>query len=206
MRRASGLLLAAMACAAIAPLGCKGAEPVVVEETVEPQFRRLRLNDRKTGAIVRSWSVLIYPDGRQVKHGKDLRWYPSGARLSEAEYEDGEPAGLLKRWYPNGQLQSESTFDGMGELTPMRFWHENGSSKARGQAVLGRREGYWEHWYASGTPRERGGYIDGVRAGLWTLYHPDGSVQSVGLFEEGERVGSWRHFEPGERRERETDD
>jgi antitoxin component YwqK of YwqJK toxin-antitoxin module len=201
VKGAPGLLGLALLLGAATLAGCKSSEVETEIAAPEPELRRLRLVDRQTGALVRSWTVLAYPDGRQVKHGQDLRWYPSGSRLSEGAFEHGQPTGRLRRWHPNGQLQSESTFDPAGGLTPMTFWHVNGALAAQGQARAGRREGLWEHRYLGGALRERGGYIDGRRTGLWTLYHEDGSVKSIGRFEKDERVGAWQHFEPGERLE-----
>ena len=201
-RRSPGLLVALALCSATLFGGlssCRGghfARPP--EPEAEPEYRRLRKQDPKTGTVVRSWTVLVYADGHSVKHGKDERWYSNGARLSEASFRYGEPMGELKRWYANGQLRSESSYGPRGELTPMRFWHENGQLSAEGTARHGRREGYWRFWFTDGAPRERGGYVDGERSGLWTLYWEDGSVQSTGRFEAGERVGPWDHHEPGQ--------
>jgi len=197
--------LALVAAVALGSSACRGPEPQLELSAEEPELRPLTLKDHRSGAVIRRWSVLVYPDGRQLKHGKDRRWYPSGSRLSEEEFDHGEQVGELRRWYRNGRRQSEASFDPEGGLTPMSFWHENGQLAARGQGRRGRREGYWEHWYPGGDPRERGGYIDGTRSGLWILFYEDGSTRSIGRFQEGERVGPWRHFEPGERFEADSD-
>lgn len=167
----------------------------------EAEFRRLRTVDPGSGAVIHSWTVLVHPDGRVVKHGREERFFPDGARRSLQTWRDGEPVGDLLRWYESGSVRSVTTFDPGGALTPMRFWHEGGELAAEGPARRGVREGYWRFWYEDGAPRERGGYVDGRRSGLWSHYWPDGSVQATGRYEEDERVGPWRHFEPGEQRD-----
>lgn len=199
MRLVTSLARLAVLLSLLFPSACFGPKDYADLPVEEPRLERLTRKDRESGILLRSWTVLVYSDGRSVKHGPDRHWYPSGARLSEGSFDHGEPVGDLRRWYESGQLKSESNFDPAGALMPMRFWYENGQLSGSGLARRGHREGLWEFWYENGQAREQGGYIDGERSGRWIFYHSDGSLASRGTFDDGERVGSWQHFEPGER-------
>ena len=181
--------------------GCGGprfALPPGAGPADEAEFRRHRSVDPETGKLIHSWSVLVHPDGRVVKHGREQRFHPDGSLRSEATWRDGAIVGDLRRWYPGGQLRSVTPFDPGGRLGPMRFWHANGDLAAEGTARGGVREGYWRFWYEGGVLREQGGYVNGRRTGLWTQCWPDGSVRATGRYQEDERVGPWQHHEPGQ--------
>ena len=184
-------LLVAIGCGA-PPRPGRGPEP-------QPEYRRLERKDPGTGNVLQSWVLVVYPDGRAVKHGDERRWYANGARRSEASFRFGEPEGELVYWYETGRRRSEYHYDPEGGPTTMSFWHENGQLAGEGPARRGVRNGLWTFWHEDGKLRERGGYIAGAREGIWTLYYPDGTVRSRGSFAKGERSGPWDHYEPGER-------
>jgi len=193
----------ALAVCALLASAC-GA-PAAIHDTLPPppaevsEVRRITERDPRSGAILREWEVLTLYEGKTVQHGRDLRWYPDGAKLSEASFRHGEPTGSMRRWYANGQLKSECSFDPDGAITPMRFWHENGILAAEGGARSGHREGLWTFWYPSGSKREEGGFVDGERSGLWSIHHVDGSLKSRGHYDDGVRIGPWSHYEEGRR-------
>ncbi|MFT7486825.1 MAG: antitoxin component YwqK of YwqJK toxin-antitoxin module [Candidatus Paceibacteria bacterium] len=193
------ILLMSAACGSTPPRS--GIGPAVQPEVSaqDLDYRRLRQVDPETGTLVHSWSIVVYPDGHTLKQGKEQRWYPSGARLSEANFHEGELVGEFRRWHANGQLLASSTLDA-GRLCPMKFWHADGTLSAEGLSRQGTREGYWRFWYESGDLREEGGFVSGQRSGLWSLFHEDGSLEATGRFQDGQRVGPWQHFELGQRR------
>ncbi|MFT7668757.1 MAG: hypothetical protein ACI8X5_001456 [Planctomycetota bacterium] len=199
MARLANIAVFALLTAAPQFAGCQRQSFDYSLPEPEPEQHRCSVKDRETGLVTRSWSILAYADGRQLKHGEDRHWYPSGVRMSEGSFDHGDPSGRLRRWHENGQLKSDHTFSEDGSLSPMKFWYENGQLKALGNARHARREGFWEYWTSEGILRESGGYIDGSRSGMWTIYFEDGSVKSVGRYGEGDRIGTWQHFLLGER-------
>ena len=66
--------------------GCRSSRQYVPPVREEPELRRLTIKDNQTGQLLRAWTVMIFPDGRQQKHGPDKHWYPNGARLSEGRF------------------------------------------------------------------------------------------------------------------------
>ncbi|HIG11051.1 MAG: hypothetical protein ABGY71_00670 [bacterium] len=180
--------------AAIFLVACESAPPRPVLPEAEPILRRLKRKDPRSGEIVRSWSVLVYADGRQLKHGPDLHWYATGGKLSEGRFEYGEPEGVLRRWYANGQMRSECSFQESSEAMEMKFWHENGQLSARGPALRGQRTGAWVFWWPDGNLREEGQYEAGERAGLWTLRYENGALRSRGRYSGGRRIAPWEHW------------
>ncbi len=131
-------------------------------------------------SLAREWTVLATPGRGEVKHGKDLAWYPSGSVEWERAFDHGKPKGTWRKWHENGQLESEMEFAGPDVERPMRFWHANGRLSAEGLAKDGSRCGTWKFWSEDGTLREQGEYVGSLREGAWTIQSPDGArPQSV---------------------------
>lgn len=148
-----------------------------------------REEDPGTGVLVREWTVLAVARERDVKHGRESTWYPSGAKEAEREFERGAPKGTWRRWHENGKLASESIFGGAEVETEQRFWHANGALASSGPARNGVRCGSWRVFRDDGTLAEQGEYVDARREGAWTSFARDGSSSLV-VYVKGVRVGA----------------
>ena len=189
---------------------------------VRPTLEVRRAHDARHQRVLRKWSVLAYPDGHALMHGRETtyypdgtlkserdfwegqkqgRWasyYPDGSQETELRYREGQPFGTWTRWYENGKKRSEVTYAEGDELPEATFWHENGQMSARGLSNGGKRQGEWTFWWPDGTKREQGSYVDGLRDGIWTMWNRDGTRQAEGGFARGERVGTWAVWPDGE--------
>lgn len=139
-------------------------------------------------SLAREWTVLVTPGRGDVKHGKDLAWYPSGAKEWERAFDHGNPKGTWRKWHENGQLESEIEFAGPDVERPMRFWHANGQLSAEGPAKNGSRTGTWKFWNEDGALREQGEYVDSRREGAWSIWAQAGSPPQVVKYEHGSIV------------------
>jgi antitoxin component YwqK of YwqJK toxin-antitoxin module len=192
---------------------------------VRPTLEVRRAHDATNERVLRKWSVLTYPDGRALKHGRETTYYPDGTVKSERDfwegrkqgrwasyfpggrpetdlrYREGEPFGTWTRWYENGKKRSEVTYaeGAEGDEHPEAvFWHANGQMSARGPSDGGKRQAEWTFWWPNGTKREQGTYVDGLRDGVWTMWNENGTKEAEGRFVRGERTGTWAVWPDGE--------
>jgi len=173
---------------------CRSAELPEVQETVEPFTKLERRRNPNTGTRWKEWEVLVYPDGRKLKHGTEFTWHPNDQLEQERFFDHGEVTGRMRTWYNDGTLRSEYTFGTSERATPMRFWHPDGSPSAAGDAINGRRVGPWRYYHPGGALAESGPYVDGRRQGEWTEFHPDGSPAARGTYVNGKKVGQWERW------------
>ena len=66
-----------------------------------------------------------------VSHGLRTKWYPSGAKLSEATIADGRLNGPFRRWQVNGALSEQIEFTNNQPEGVSLAWFPSGSLKAR---------------------------------------------------------------------------
>lgn len=190
MRSRAPLALLAAVVACRSPIPEEVLRQVAAERPA-PGPERFVERDARVG-VVESATVVL-PDGRRVKDGPEIAWWPNGAKRAERRFAAGRPVGVWRTFWPDGTLRSEYSFDPEGRPTEMRFWHENGVLAARGAARDGLREGRWTFWWPNGNRREEGSYLANRREGEWTFWRPDGTLEARGLYRDGRRVGTWEH-------------
>jgi hypothetical protein len=143
---------------------------------------------RPKKTLVHEWTVLAQQGHDDVLHGKDLTWYPGGAKEWERAFDHGQPKGLWRKWYENGQLESETDFAGPDVERPMRFWYANGKPSAEGLAKNGARCGMWKFWNDDGTLHEQGQYLGSLREGPWIVWDQDGSTSHTVQYVHGDII------------------
>jgi antitoxin component YwqK of YwqJK toxin-antitoxin module len=152
--------------------------PPGLEKPEAPHLVVRRTKGRQ-GKLVHEWTVLVQAGHDEVRQGRDLTWYPSGAKEWERAFDHDQPKGTWRKWYENGQQASETTFAGAEVEVPMRFWHANGQLSAEGQAKNGSRCGTWRFWNEQGTLREEGTYAGSLREGSWKVWDAPGAEPRV---------------------------
>ena len=125
-----------------------GAEPKVVS------FDKLQHRGRLT----------YIPNQETPFTGKAVRFYPSGQRVWEENYNEGKLDGLQTIWYEGGQKKSE------------------GNNKD------GYPHGLWTQWYPNGQKLIEEKYKNGKLHGLVISYNEDGTEKVRYTFKDGERV------------------
>jgi len=103
-------------------------------------------------------------DGR--KHGKDLSWYNSGAKATEADFRDGELHGLFVVWHENGRKGME-----------YEYRHD-------------KKDGAFTEWAENGQKRSEGTYRNDKVHGVVTEWHEDGRRKAVKTFSDGKLVSA----------------
>ncbi|MCE9593155.1 MAG: hypothetical protein K8S98_03080 [Planctomycetes bacterium] len=135
--------------------------------------RRAEFYDAEATRKRREWHVWVYRDGRTLRDGEELEWWPDGRLRARRHFDHGEPSGEWATWFEDGTQSSESTLGG-DELAPMRWWHPNGTLATEGVGRNGSREGRWRSWYANGVHESEGEYRDNHLEGEWIFWNDDG--------------------------------
>jgi len=191
-RFARHALVALLAGSAVASCGSNPTPPPRIEPGPQSEVRRIFYPG--TDQLKKRYVVRI-EDGRARKHGPEEEWYPDGARKTEREFADGEPAGTWRTWFPSslggGRESVVEIRDGV-ELAPMRWWYADGTPHAEGLGLAGVRAGEWTYYHENGAIAEQGAFTAGRRTGPWRFLYPDGSPRAEGEYEEGRRVGPWK--------------
>jgi hypothetical protein len=75
---------------------------------------------------VEQWCEKVEPDGRRVKHGWHIAWYPSGIKREAGRYRNGREHGTWMRWDEAGRKRVRAEFnDGVQDGTLIR-WDRHG--------------------------------------------------------------------------------
>jgi hypothetical protein len=179
--------------ACLAPVACR-SEPrlppaaVAQAETAAPRLEKRTKHDRKTGHLVREWSVLVYSDRPPQKHGAERVFYSSGAKQWSREFDHGKPKGAWRSWYEDGQPRSECFFADPSVDTVMTWWYPGGRIQSRGPARNGAHRGVWRFYYKNGQLAEEGPFVDNQRHGEWRAWSEDGQVATLRKYAKGVRV------------------
>lgn len=186
------LLLALAACAQYVD-GDDFLLPPPEVDLEAPPTREVRTSRHPSGELAARWTVLVYPDGRVVKDGREERFHEDGTRAVLQHFRENRQVGEWCRWYPDGSPRSSYEFVPT-VATPMRFHHPGGAPSAGGLAVEGLRTGDWTFWSEDGVVVQTGAYVEGAKEGIWTLRWPTGGLRSRGWYLGDERVGEWKHW------------
>lgn len=202
----------------IARLEGPGGAPIPLDDQGReiPTFESRREGGKGEGdPLRREYGVLIYADGRRLRHGADRAWWPDGTPKHEYHYvhdvltgvwmqwyEDGSPkverhyregraTGRWRTWHGPGVPASDRWLMGRDDARWTTFWHEGGGVASQGPALDGVRTGRWSHWYTSGELGASGHYLGNQREGEWFSLWKDGSLRERGTYLAGERIGDW---------------
>jgi antitoxin component YwqK of YwqJK toxin-antitoxin module len=112
-----------------------------------PQYDVWSTSGKLVGAIGISTkykykSVIPYKPGTRVWHGLYKRFYFSGEKHLEREFEDGKPHGFETRWYENGQKKLRALNED-GKLMSLVVWKPNGEKCPHTNLNDGKGVGVW---------------------------------------------------------------
>jgi len=127
-----------------------------------------------------TWTVDVFSDDSEVKHGPYTEFYQNGSKFVEGQYTDNKKEGDWKFWGKNGKLiKTESYRDGKlnGAWTLFR---EDGSKERSVSYKDGKRDGKWVFYDPAGKnqPIEQHEYKADGRDGTWIRWYPNGNKQS----------------------------
>lgn len=145
-------------------------------------------------AGTRQWCVKDGDAG--VRHGPLVFWHENGAKLMEANFENGKMTGSVKQWKANGQPDGEGPMDDKAEKHGRWIeWSENGM-RAEGEYVHGVQQGTWIS-STHGGDKAVGTIRDGKKDGIWTHYNAQGLKTGETVVSENEIVKSTAWSEDG---------
>lgn len=189
---AASLALLAIACRSELPLSRVPANAATARKDPTQVERRTYHGDHTVHTI---YQALQWPDGREVRHGRELELDAQGRQVAERYFRHGEPTGNWTRWWPNGNKRMEIQYRGPEVATAMSWWHENGALAEQGLARDAVKDGEWSSWTESGVLVERGSYARGQRTGHWRFWRADGTAKEEGDFAGGRRTGTWTFYD-----------
>lgn len=165
-----------------------------------------------SGVVESQWQVKLAEDGRELRHGRFVRFHENGRAALEAWYRDDEPVGVWHWWDTSGNTLRSVEYE-YGVATPLRgdalreptyaFTLMNGRKTAEGLLKGEKPHGRWQFWHLNGTPQAEGEYLTGIPDGRWVYFFRDGQIERDAHFQLGILHGEFREsFENGQERRR----
>lgn len=149
-------------------------------------------------------SSVVYRNGVMVARGRlgtsgmrDGYWidyyYPSGAKKSEGNYENGYRRGEWVFYYESGGVEAKGKYT--GESKPdgqWRWFYENGVNMRDEVFTNGKENGWLSEYNDTGKVVVKGEYRNGKEEGEWLF--EIGDHREVGTYEAGLKTGIWKHY------------
>lgn len=154
-------------------------------------------------------------DGKQVKHGQYTQFHPSGEKMIQGAYRNGEKDGRWlfqtkqgvvykeenyssgKRhgqwieWYANGKKSAEGTFENDRPKGTHYTWHMDGAVKS--EVVYREEDGHVlavkKTWHPDGKRYTQTEIKDGQPHGVEMRWHRNGNLSSQCIYDQGQRHG-----------------
>jgi len=146
------------------PTWCKGL-PVEVEET--------RSDD---GTLQVQRSVVKDKDGNSVPHGPTVRFYQSGEKKLEINYQCGVKHGVRTAWYRDGTKWSEGWYVNDLDNGTWTEWYPDGEKSQAFTMHYGAWNGVHTQWYPDGGKKRELHYVNGVIQGPLVFWDDVGAV------------------------------
>ena len=96
-----------------------------------------------------------------VREGKSLWYFESGALAAEYNYRNGEIDGDVTTYYPNSKPSAYGKYEKGVQTGLWKEFHENGNIKAEGKYVNGVKEGEWKNYDENGKFTKNSKYVKG---------------------------------------------
>ncbi len=146
------------------PTWCEGLA-VEVEET--------RSDD---GTLQMRRSVVKDTDGNAVPHGPTVRFYDSGEKKLEINYQCGVRHGLRTAWYRDGTKWSEGRYVNDLDHGIWTEWFPDGKKSQEFTMHYGAWDGPHLQWYPNGVKKREVRYVRGVIQGPLTFWNDAGAI------------------------------
>ena len=114
------------------------------------------------------------PTGEKRMKVREVKYYESGKKEMEGEFENGRKSGKWTSWFENGQKQSEGFFKEDLRDGKALVYRENGFT-------------YYEGYYSMGRPH-----------GTWIFYDPNGKRIKEAHYEYGVKIKEMDYSTAGE--------
>ncbi len=172
--------------------GIKG-ERYLVKDDIYKEIRYDSISGNKTLDADFKF-VTVRNEVKLVKNGKELLFYPNGAKKSEtnylALYETNFYAerkhGEYIEWFENGKTKTQGKYDKDRMVGIWSTFHENGNKESEINYVQNDRppynsvkDGDSKTYYSNGNIKSEGKYKNGYENGLWSYYKESGELDYV---------------------------
>jgi antitoxin component YwqK of YwqJK toxin-antitoxin module len=124
-------------------------------------------------------------------HGKSLWFYPNGHVRREIPYHRGEIDGTVREFAPDGKASKQDTFYNGRRLALQTDWHEPNIKRASGWTLLAKElvKPNFDFWNGQATYTVIGKEGQNQRHGEWTWWHRNGQKQMEGRFVSDQPAG-----------------
>jgi antitoxin component YwqK of YwqJK toxin-antitoxin module len=136
--------------------------PVKLSKEDNEFLNSLAKLDGVNGELLEKRNGIFYlKDSDTPYTGKMFRLYKNGQKLSEGNFKNGKPDGLIRGWHKNGQKMSELNFKDGKEDGVLMVWHENGQKRGQFNYKNGKEDGVWAKWHENGQKAAEANFKDG---------------------------------------------
>jgi antitoxin component YwqK of YwqJK toxin-antitoxin module len=120
------------------------------------------------------------------KQGTYIRYYDSGEKYEEANYENDQLHGQRTIFYESGKKQIVENYE-RGEFKGLyQTFHENGQVQLEGKYSNNAMNGEWRGYYDSGQLKEIVQFEDNEENGPFVEYHKNGKLKTEGTYLNGD--------------------
>ncbi len=135
------------------------------------------------------------PQGHDIDHGPDRRWFANRQLELERVWRHGRADGPFVEYYENGFEKTRGNFVADDKDGEWLTWHEEGGlAKLQETWKHGRLDGVRREWFRTGVQRLHAAWKDGVQDGPYRVWYGNGSPCVDGHFVAGKRDGEWKEW------------
>ena len=151
------------------------------------------------------------------RHGKAIWYYPTGAPMLQARYEDGRAIGEITLLGADGSLVGKESYQAGRKLAPKTDFYDQAKQVKKSEitflhAILvvktpdnwdtatlatfesrgeDERHGSFSMWHANGQLARQGEFRYNLPVGNFTLWYDNGQKKSEGTYVDGRQEGVW---------------
>ena len=124
------------------------------------------------------------------EHGLQERFYMSGTKESEVEYQEGIRSGKTISWGENGKISSKGNYKIIRSTDGL---------------LKSVQDGIFIYYNKSGQPLLEETFVDDSRTGRHKKYYENGKLMEEGEYKDYKEVGGWKYYyESGAKKRQET--
>ncbi len=125
-----------------------------------------------------------YSEGK--KHGGYVKWYKNGQKQETGVFTNDVREGKSLWYFETGALAAEYNYAN-GEIDgDVTIYYPNGKPSAFGKYKKGEQTGLWKELYENGEVKAEGNYIKGEKDGEWKNYDEKGKFTKNSKYVKGE--------------------
>lgn len=152
----------------------------------------------KSGKIIGEYNYsteIINGKPKEIKHGKQTRYFENGNIAEKSNYNMGKKDGLFEEWYENGNKKNETEFKNDLVNGKNKLWFQNGKVQQEMHFIMvfdsvkkyykPIYNGKYEVYYDNGNLKTSGNYVAGKEEGVFTSFFENGQKSKEIIYNNG---------------------